>query len=176
MKAIFQTVFLAIFLVGSWGCQPAATDIPTFPEIAPTLIPETPTPIPPTATQVPTESPTPIPTANFALADILGMWTRSDIDRGTLFLIFNEDGSYVASHGTPEGIVHSGMFTLDGRIFTFANGWDCSPMGEVEGQYILRVTGGGKYLLFEPLNDECPDRPSAFKSLRWDRVAVTPTP
>jgi hypothetical protein len=176
MKAIFQTVFLSILLVGSWGCQPAATSSPTFAEITPTLIPETPTSVPPTATQAPTESPTPIPTANFVLADILGMWTRSDFERGTLFLIFNEDGSYVASHGTPEGIVHSGEFILEDRIFTFVNGWDCSPMGEVAGQYILRLAGGGKYLLFEPIDDECPDRPSAFKSLRWDRVAVTPTP
>ena len=147
-----------------------------MPELTPTLIPETPTTLPPTATHAPTDSPTPIPTANFTIANILGIWTRTDPGRGTLFLILNEDGAYVASHGTPEGIVHSGEFTLDGRIFTFVNGWDCSPLGETTGEYILRLTGGGMYLLFEPFNDECPDRPGAFKSFRWDRIVVTPTP
>ena len=176
MKTIIQKACFIVLLIGLSSCQPVRTDIPAFTEIVPTLIPETSTSVLLTATQVPTGTPTPIPTANFTLADVIGMWTRSDFDRGTLFLIFNEDGSYVASHGTPEGIVHSGQFTLEGRIFTFVNGWDCSPLGETEGEYILRLTGGGKYLLFEPLNDECPDRPSAFKGLRWDRVLVTPTP
>ena len=176
MKATFQKVSFVVLLVTLSSCQPATSEIPTVTEIRPTLIPETPTPLPPTVTQAPRDSPTPIPTANFVLADILGMWTRSDFERGTLFLIFNEDRSYVASHGTPEGIVHTGTFTLDDRIFTFVNGWDCSPQGEIAGQYLLRYTGGGKYLLFEPLDDECPDRPSAFKGLRWDRVAATQTP
>jgi hypothetical protein len=176
MKVTFQKICFIVSLIALWSCQPATSEIPVVTEMPPTLLPETPTPLPPTATPAPTDSPTPIPTANFVLADIFGMWTRSDPDRGTLFLIFNEDGSYIASHGTPEGIVHSGSFTLDDRIFTFVNGWNCSPIGEVAGQYILRLAGGGKYLLFEPLNDECPERPSAFKSLRWERVAVTPTP
>jgi hypothetical protein len=176
LKTEFQNACYIVLLIALSGCQSAATQIPVVTDPVPTSISETPTPVPPTATQVPTTSPAPIPTANFVLADILGMWTRSDSERGTLFLIFNDDGSYVASHGTPEGIVHSGALTLEGSIFTFVNGWDCSPLGETEGEYILRLTGGGKYLLFEPLHDECPDRPSAFKSLRWDRVVVTPTP
>ena len=176
MNITFQKICFIVSLIALWGCQPATSETPVVTEMPPTLIPETPTLLTPTVTPAPTDSPTPIPTANFLLGDILGMWTRSDPDRGTLFLIFNEYGSYIASHGTPEGIVHSGNFTLDDRIFTFVNGWDCSPVGEVAGQYVLRLAGGGKYLLFEPLNDECPDRPSAFKSLRWDRVAVTPTP
>jgi hypothetical protein len=176
MKTGFQKACLIILLISLSSCQSVSTDIPVSTQIAPTLIPETPTLVPPTETQAPAESSTPIPTANFTLPDIIGLWTRSDPDRGTLFLIFNEDGSYVASHGTPEGIVHSGTFTLDGRIFTFVNGWDCSPLDETKGEYILRLTGGGKYLLFEPLNDECPDRPSAFKGLRWDRFMTTPTP
>ena len=175
MKSTFQKAFITVLLIGLLGCQPIATANPTRSLNVPALIPDTSTPLPSTSTQAPTYSPTPIPTANFILTDIVGMWTRSDPNRGTLFLIFNEDGSYVASHGTPEGIVHSGTFTLDGRIFTFVNGWDCSPQGETEGQYVLRLTGGGKYLLFEPLNDECPDRPSAFKGLRWDRFIATPT-
>lgn len=176
MKAIVPKACFSILWIGLSSCQPMTTDIPVLTETVPSLIPETPTPIPPTSTQVPTGTPTPIPTANFTLTDITGMWTRSDFDRGTLFLIFNEDGSYIASHCMPEGIVHSGEFTLEGRIFTFLNGWDCSPLDETEGEDILRLTGEGKYLLLEPLNDECLDCPSAFKSLRWDQVAVTPTP
>lgn len=174
MRTLIERLGFTLFWILLTACQPAPTELPTaLPTSTPTISLPTLTPIPPTATLF---TPTPIPTANFVIADILGMWTRSDFDRGTLFLIFNEDGSYVASHGTPEGIVHSGEFTLDGRVFTFVNGWNCSPLGETEGQYILRLTGGGKFLLFEPLNDECPDRPNAFKGLRWDRVVVTPNP
>ena len=177
MRAFTLRISFVILVIILAGCVPAATEISASATPA-----ETATLLPPTFTAMPAQtptlalSPTPIPTANFTLADVIGMWTRSDPDRGTLFLIFNEDGSYIASHGTPEGIVHSGIFTLDGRIFTFVNGWNCVPLGETEGQFILRLTGGGKYLLFEPLNDPCPDRPNAFKGLRWDRVEATPTP
>ncbi|HUG33397.1 MAG TPA: hypothetical protein VMJ90_01410 [Anaerolineales bacterium] len=171
MKTVTLQTALVMILILLPGCYPAATEV-----VPATAAPaDTATPPPPTVTVTPPAgSPTPIPTANFTLAEIVGMWTRSDPDRGDLFLIFREDGSYVASHGTPEGIVHTGQFSLEGRIFTFINGWNCSPQGETEGQYILRLAGGGKYLLFEPLDDTCPDRPSVFKSYRWDRAGTSP--
>lgn len=161
-----------LFAIVLVGCASAT------PTEAPTSLPatDTSTPAPPTATFTPAESPTPIPTANFTLADITGLWFRADPDRGDLYITINADGSYKASHGTPDGIVHSGKYTLAGRLFTFVNGWNCSPLGETAGVYLLRLAGGGKYLTFEPLDDICPDRPPVFKSLRWDRVEATPTP
>lgn len=166
-----RTAAFVMFLILLAGCSPTATG--AAPAIAAQADTATP-PLPTVTVTLPAASPTPIPTANFTLADIVGMWTRSDPDRGDLFLIFRENGSYVASHGTPDSIVHAGQFLLEGRIFTFINGWNCSPQGETEGQYILRLAGGGKYLLFEPLDDTCPDRPSVFKSYRWDRAETPP--
>ncbi|GEM_PF-2013965 len=168
MTNILNT-YLVVVIVGCASAVSTAEPV----SVAPT---ETATPISPTATEKPVESPTVIPTANFTLAEIVGVWFRSDPDRGDLYLTISEDGVYKAAHGTPEDIVHSGSYTLEDRIFTFINGWNCSPLGETAGQYILRLAGGGKYLLFEPLEDECPDRPQAFKSFRWDRVEAAPTP
>ncbi len=157
------TVFF-LMVIGLSACQPSAVVVPateTHPP-PPTVIPAQP-------------SPTPFPTANFSPEDIIGIWTRSDPDRGELFIIINSDGSYITSHGTPDGIIHAGFYTLDGRLFTFVDGWNCSPAATTPGQYIIRLTGG-KYLLFEPVNDTCPDRPGILKSYRWDRVKMTPVP
>ncbi len=165
---ISRYLFSFVLIVALSACQPAPD----------TAAPASPSPEPPSPTSTPAptqEQVTPIPTANFLLEDILGIWTRSDPERGDLFIIINSDGSYNASHGSPDSIVHAGAYTLEGRIFTFVDGWDCSPEETTPGQYILRLSGG-KYLLFEPYNDTCPDRPSAFKSYRWDRVEPTPTP
>jgi hypothetical protein len=166
------TIGSVLILIGGASCAPAepATKGP------PPTVAATSTPLPaPSPTQL-LESPTPIPTANFTLADIVGTWTRSDPDRGLLFLIFDENGNYLASHGEPKSVVHAGDFSLEGRLFTFLSGWDCSPAEHTPGKYILRMAGGGKYLLFEPLEDTCPDRPSVFRSLRWDRLEPTPVP
>ena len=171
MKTYTLRIYLAFLLIALNACAPIATEVPASATPA-----DTETPQPPTATFMPVVSPTPIPTANFTLADIVGLWFRSDPDRGNLYMTFREDGTFIASHGTPDGIVHSGSFTLEGRVFIFMNGWNCAPLGETMGKYILRMAGGGKFLLFEPLDDPCPDRPSVFKSLRWDRVEATPTP
>jgi hypothetical protein len=165
-------ILSTLLLIGGASCAPAAT-VTEAPPAAPVAT-STPSPAPP-PTQ-PLESPTPIPTANFTLADIVGTWTRSDPDRGLLFLIFDENGNYLASHGTPDSVVHAGDFSLDGRLFTFLSGWDCSPAEHTPGQYILRIAGGGRYLLFEPFEDTCPDRPSVFRSFRWDRVDPAPSP
>ena len=158
-------ISLALSIIALAGCAQAA--IETSASATPA---DTATPAPPTATFTPAVSPTPIPTANFTLADIIGTWFRSDPDRGNLYMIFQEGGGYLASHGTPDGVVHAGKYTLDGRVFTFVDGWNCSPLGETEGKYILRLGGGGNFLLFETLDDKCPDRPSALKSVRWDKV------
>lgn len=173
MNSLFLRTGLVFMLFLIAGCSPAAAAVTP----APTTPADTATAPPPTATPAPpTPSPTPIPTADFTLADIIGIWFRSDPDRGNLYITFSEDGSYRASHGTPEDVVHSGRYTLEDRLFTFVNGWNCSPLGETAGVYILRMAGGGKYLLFEPLDDSCPDRPPVFKSYRWDRLLATPTP
>jgi hypothetical protein len=175
MNSLILRIGLVFMLILIAGCSPAEATVTP----APIVPADTATSPPPTATATaapPTASPTPIPTANFTLADIIGIWFRSDPDRGNLYLTFSEDGSYRASHGTPDDIVHSGRYTLEDRLFTFVNGWNCSPLGETVGVYVLRLAGGGKYLTFEPLDDVCPDRPSVFKSYRWDRVLATPTP
>lgn len=163
---IFRVVLIAL-IVAVTGCSPAATEIPV--SATPS---DTATPAPPTATFTPSISPTPIATADFTLADFLGTWFRSDPDRGNLYMIFKEDGGYIASHGTPDGVVHSGKFKLDGRVLTFENGWNCSPLGNTVGMYILQMGGGGKFLYFATLDDKCPDRPSALKSVRWNKIVA----
>ena len=165
LRSLFGVLYL-LLIVFLPACQANAATMPAVE--SPTITSTTqPTPTRPTAT--------PIPTANFAPEDIIGIWTRSDPDRGNLFITISSDGSYGASHGTPDDIVHSGVYTLDGRLFTFVDGWNCSPEATTPGQYIIRLTAG-KYLFFEPYNDTCPDRPSVFKSVRWDRVETIPAP
>ena len=166
---LIATAVLFLLIVGLSACQPSTV----VPALVVPAVTETQSPAP---TITPTQpSPTPIPTANFAPEDIIGVWARSDPDRGDLFITISSDGSYSASHGTPDDIVHSGAYTLDGRLFTFVDGWNCSPEATTPGQYVIRLTAG-KYLLFEPYKDTCPDRPSVFKSLRWDKFEATPAP
>ncbi len=165
LEFLFSIIFL-LLIISLSACQP---------ETPSTMAAKTPTiifTIQPAETQL-AAGVTPVLTTNFAPEDLLGIWTRSDLDRGTLFLVFNESGTYFASHGSPDAIVHSGDYSLEGWVFTFKNGWDCEDM---PGVYAFRITGGGKYLLLEPLNDNCPDRPAALKGYRWDRVEATPTP
>jgi hypothetical protein len=117
-----------------------------------------------------------IPTADFSPQDIIGMWTRSDPDRGDLYMIFTEGNTYTASHGTPNGVVHSGSFTLEGSLFTFLDGWNCSPKpDDTPGKFVLRLSGG-RFLYFDLYEDTCPDRPEALSRVRWERVTKTPTP
>ena len=117
-----------------------------------------------------------IPTADFLPQDIIGMWTHSDPDRGDLYMIFTDRSTYTASHGTPNGVVHSGTFTLDGSLFTFLDGWNCYPEpDDTPGRYVLRL-GGGRFLFFDPYEDTCVERPEVFRGYRWERVTRTPTP
>ena len=167
MRTFILRVALMALIVAATACSPTATEIPAS---ATPL--DTATPAPPTATSTPAISPTPIATADFTLADFVGTWFRSDPDRGNLYMIFREDGGYVASHGTPDGIVHSGKYTLDGRVLTFLDGWNCSPLGNTVGMYILQMGGDGNYLYFATLDDKCPDRPSALKSVRWNKTVA----
>ena len=113
MNTSILRISLALSIIALAGCAQAA--IETSASATPA---DTATPAPPTATFTPAVSPTPIPTANFTLADIIGTWFRSDPDRGNLYMIFQEGGGYLASHGTPDGVVHAGKYTLDGRVFT----------------------------------------------------------
>jgi hypothetical protein len=120
----------------------------------------------------PEASATPLPTPNFAPEDIAGTWTRADPERGQLYLIIDENGSYVAAHGSPEGFVRAGEYSIAGVVFTWVKWDDCPP-----GDYVARLAGGGEFLVFEVLNDpECDDRRDALGSKRWDRVAPTPAP
>lgn len=93
-----------------------------------------------------------------------------------MFLTFFESGAYRAAHGAPDGVVHAGRYTLEGRLLTFVDGWDCSPLPETTpGWYLLRLAGGGQWLYLDYNGDDCPDRPSALRSVRWTRFAPTPT-
>ena len=151
-------ILFALLVFGLMGCRPAATALPVAePTSAATFVVPTQTPLPSTATPIPT------------LADIYGTWTHSDPDRGTLFLIFNEDGTYRAAHGSPESVVHAGNYTLEEGIVTFVDGWDCSSPEEIPGRYSIRLSGT-KYLIFTMQEDACEGRPEAFKDVRWDRV------
>jgi len=159
---LLPVTVLFLIIVGLSACQPSTVDVPATETQSP---PSTVTPAQP--------SPTPIPTANFAPEDVLGIWMHEDQDRGILFLVFLDDGTYRASHGSPDVVIHSGKYTLEDRVFTFVNGWECP---DSSGVYVIRISGGGKYLLFEKLDDTCADRPSALKSIRWDQVEATPAP
>lgn len=166
--------------LGLWACAPA----PVAPTVAPALMPATATLEPP-ATQPPATAtarpptaivapPTPTPTAiftpDFAPGEMWGIWTRSDPERGQLYLIFQEDGTYRASHGTPEDGVHGGAFTLDGRLFTFLDGWNCSPKPRnTPGQYVVRLAADRTALFLDPVQDRCPDRSAAVGYKRWVR-------
>ena len=139
-----------------------------------TMVPLTSTPLPPspTATALPpaaTATPLgPIPTADFTLDDITGTWTRNDFDRGQLYITIGKSGKYGAAHGTPDGVVHGGAYTLEGRVFTFEGGWDDCPAGG----YLLRLatSAGKKYLYFDPFNDAgCADRVNSVQGKRWER-------
>ena len=155
---LIRRILFALSVIGLIGCQPAATGLPMVePTSEATFVVPTQTSVPPTATPIP------------ALADISGTWTHSDPDRGTLFLVFNEDGTYVAAHGTPDAIVHEGKYTLAEGILTFVDGWDCSSPEEIPGQYSIRLSGT-KFLIFTMKEDACEGRPEAFKDARWDRV------
>jgi hypothetical protein len=139
---------------------PATTAAPT--SLPPTLTPEA-TPLPP------------IPTADFAPAEIVGAWTRADPERGNLFLIFSETRTYRAAHGEPDSTVHAGRYTLDGRLFTFQDGWNCAPLpDDTPGKYVVRLIRDRGWLYLGLYQDDCPDRPSAVRSVRWTRFVPTP--
>jgi|CXWL01.1.fsa_nt_gi hypothetical protein len=156
--------FLLLLSVFLSACQPVSPATLEAPTTTPTIQP---------APTEPAISATPIATADFEPEALLGIWTRSDSDRGDLFLVFNENGTYFASHGSPDTIIHSGDYSLEGRLFTFMNGWDCA---DTPGIYILRIISDGRSLLLDPQNDKCPDRPVTLKSYRWDKVEATPAP
>ncbi len=179
--------YLAILLFVSFalaGCQSGSRDqgktpTPTSTQIpSSTPLPATPTPTPqptdtPEPTATPTRSPTPlppVPTPDFTAEDVFGIWTRSDPDRGDLFLTLSEDMHYLASHGTPDGVVHAGMFSLDGSLLTFTDGWNCSPLpDDTPGAYVLKFLAGGRFLYFDLYLDACEDRPASLDGYRWDR-------
>jgi hypothetical protein len=149
------------------ACVPAApAPVPlTATRVPPTVTAALPaaTPIPPTATLVPT----PIPIADFAPESLIGTWTRADPERGQLYLTFNDAGNYFASHGEPGGVVHSGKYTLEGRVLTFVDGWrDCDT-----GSYTVSLTPGTSLLMRTLADPSCGgDRVNAFNSRRWEWV------
>jgi hypothetical protein len=146
---------------------------------APTISPSSTSSPNPTNTLLPTPtvSRTPIATADFTSAELYGIWSRSDPDRGNLYIAILEDGVFKASHGTPEGIVHSGKYTLDGCLFTFISGWNCAPLPDTtQGFYVLRLGGGGQWLYLDLAEDKCPDRSAALAKYRWTRFIPTPAP
>lgn len=107
------------------------------------------------------------PTADFAPGALIGIWTRADPERGQLYLTFNASGNYFAAHGEPSGGVHSGKYTLVGRVLEFIDGWrDCDT-----GSYVLSLSPG-KFLIVRVLDDpSCGgDRVDAFNSRRWNWV------
>lgn len=169
MNTALLRIGLIIAFILPAGCAPAA---------APTsiVLPSS-TPLPPILTLTPSDTPIPTATLVVALEQITGIWTREDFERGTLFLVINEDLTYIAAHGSPQGVMHSGTFSMRAGVFTFVTGWDCSPLaGDIEGQYSLRLIRAGKSLYFYPIDDLCPDRPSALKGFSWNRVEGTPAP
>jgi hypothetical protein len=171
MKNIPLRIIPTLLLISLVGCSSADIE-PPIPTVSATN-----TEAPPTLTLLPSDTPEPTATLPVTIEAIRGIWTREDPARGTLFLTFREDGSFVAAHGTPGGVVHEGIFSLSNGVITFESGWDCSPLaGDVPGQYVLRQIADGKYLFFDLVEDSCPDRPSALKGFAWNRVVATQTP
>lgn len=184
-------LWFCLLVIAAAGCQQAAASPTPLPTPLPTSTPPpqpsaTPTRVAPSATStalpLPTATPspapvTPIPTADFAFTELIGIWTRTDPDSGDLFLIFSEDNTYIAAHGSPNGVISTGTFTLEGRLLTFASGWNCTPLADTTpGMYLLRLAGGGNWLYLDLYADTCPERPSAFRNIRWTRYIPTPTP
>ncbi len=177
-------VAMTLLLFFLAACQPVAAPAPLATQAPPTLTATSPRPtashtLPPTATPTatvaPTRTPTPLPpiaTANFAADAINGTWMRTDEGRGNLFLTFTADGSYEAAHGTLDGVIHNGAYTLDGRRLTIVDGWNCEPAASTPGQFVLRLIGGGNWLYFDLYLDDCPDRPAALSGFRWDRYVA----
>jgi len=159
--------------------QPLPTSVPLTGATTPVAYTPTPTPTLPASTATATPLP-PIPTADFSLTDIAGIWTRSDPERGDLFIILHESGAYIAAHGSPAGVIHSGKFSLEGSLLTFRDGWNCQPLpNDTPGHYVVRRGGAGRFLFFDLYKDPCPDRLSALRSFRWTRFISpesTPTP
>ena len=182
-KLLFMLIFTAACSNSIATVTPVDTPVRTSPTptrqvtVTPTGSPTLP---PATATTTNTPAPTPlppIPTADFVPDEIYGIWTRSDPDRGNLFISLSPEGAYIAAHGNLEGLVHAGKFNLDGTLLTFVDGWNCSPLpDETPGKYVLRLGAGGRFLFFDLYEDMCPDRPSALENFRWSRFVPTPTP
>lgn len=144
-------------IVASSPVSPTATHLPPTATAPPPTTP----PIPMTATRVPTL----IPTADFPPEALIGVWTRSDPERGQLYLTFTETGGYLASHGEPGGVVHAGSYTLEGRVLTFVDGWrDCET-----GSFVLKVTSAKSLFLDELQDATCrADRVNALARRRWN--------
>jgi hypothetical protein len=92
-----------------------------------------------------------------------------------LFITLNENGRYLASHGSPEGVVHTGDFMLKNNLLIFMDGWDCSPLpNDTPGSYIPDLRNAGKWMYFKLAEDACLDRAGALGTFRWSRHVRTP--
>lgn len=183
MKPSFALLLLISIFLAACSAQAAVQPVePTssLAAVVQALPSETPTQRPPTATPtpipLPTNTPKPlptVPTADFAPEAIHGIWFRSDPDAGNLYITLDENNVYNAAHGAPSSSVHSGKYSLDGRLLTFIDpGWTgCEGM---DGEYILKLSGEGKWLLFEAYADRCGDRVNSLRSGRW--TLYTPEP
>jgi hypothetical protein len=145
--------------------SPSATPTPELPTAAATAtVTRTPRPLPP------------VPTADFAPQDFYGTWTVFDREAGgPNFLKFYEDGTYTVHHGPTQNLLHSGKYTLDGRLLTFQDFWYC-PEDQRVGSYLIKMGANKDYVVFEPYDDPCRERANDFRSriVRWNRFVPTP--
>ncbi len=129
--------------------EPAASVPP--PTVEPTLEP---TAEPPTATPEPTAKPTKEPPPEISLATIAGMFTQFDVQAGgNNWLLFNEDGTFVARHGPAfdTGVaVTEGTYVLEGNVLTLVMPEEC-PDGE---RYELRFATRSQ-LHFDVVDTSC---------------------
>ena len=134
MKKFF--VAMLSLLIMLLGCQAAPT-------VAPTTVP---TQAPPptlaaTSTPAPTATATSAPLPQVSLETFIGTWTQFDTQLGSNnFLIFQNDGTYVARHGASiqqSAFVFEGKFVLTQDRVTLFNDRDC-PDGET---YTVTFTG-----------------------------------
>lgn len=164
-----QILTLGVAIIIS-ACGSNATDIPVLAlptSTAPSILP--------------TSSSTPLPSSTPALnpQDFFDTWMVWDQEAGgPNFLTFNEDGTFIATHGPLQGLVlHEGTYTLDGNEITFLNWWYCAPEQKT-GTYLISMYPDNQSFRLLPVNDPCEERVRDFtkRIIKWNRFVPTPTP
>jgi hypothetical protein len=185
-KSLLLLVMIAFLATAINACSSIATNSPV-PLTTDTPLPSatltlTATPTSTlTATLTATFTSSPLPSATSALIpqDFYGTWRVWDAEAaGPDFLIFNEDGTFLAKHGINQGaLLQKGKYKLSGNEVTFLDWWYCEPDQRM-AVYLIRMYPDKLSVRFYPIDDPCAERVDDFTNrlLKWDKFIPTPTP